>query len=181
MSRERRTSLSMTTGAVMLTAAFAIFAADIPAAHAQVAEVVVTARKREENVQNIPIAVTAITGKQVEQFNLTNVEDVAQRTPQLIISRGSSGSGADITMRGIGAPISAWSSTATVNPAASPPVTPPSNKPHDSRHIYPPRSLRSRARRCELFPCSLQPCVSKRYPHRMEAPRIYSGHARCWP
>ncbi len=104
MSRERRTSLSMTTGAVMLTAAFAIFAADIPAAHAQVAEVVVTARKREENVQNIPIAVTAITGKQVEQFNLTNVEDVAQRTPQLIISRGSSGSGADITMRGIGAP-----------------------------------------------------------------------------
>ena len=75
---------------------------DGAAAYAQVAEVVVTARKRDENIQNIPVAVTAISGAVVEKFNLTTVEDVANRTPQLIISRGSSGSGADITMRGIG-------------------------------------------------------------------------------
>ena len=82
--------------------ALAILAAEVGAAQAQVAEVVVTARKRDENIQNIPVAVTAISGAEVERFNLTSVEDVANKTPQLIISRGSSGSGADITLRGIG-------------------------------------------------------------------------------
>ncbi len=89
-------------GLLLIGAAFALFAIDVTVASAQVSEVVVTARKREENVQNIPVAVTAISGKQVEQFNLSSVEDVAAKTPQLIITRGSSGSGADITMRGIG-------------------------------------------------------------------------------
>ncbi len=94
---------SLTRGGIIVAAALAIFAADLPRAHAQVAEVVVTARKREENVQNIPVAVTAISGQQVQQYNLSAVEDVQEQTPQLIIARGSSGSGADISMRGIGA------------------------------------------------------------------------------
>ena len=81
----------------------ALVVADAWPVSAQVAEVVVTARKRDENIQNIPVAVTAISGADVEKFNLTSVEDVANKTPQLIITRGSSGSGADITLRGIGA------------------------------------------------------------------------------
>ncbi len=88
--------------AVLFIAAAAIVAIDAPAVRGQVAEVVVTARKREENVQNIPVAVTAVSGRQIQQYHLTTVEDVALKTPQLIISRGSSGSGADITLRGIG-------------------------------------------------------------------------------
>ncbi len=90
---------------MLIGAALAVFAADLPAAHAQVAEVVVTARKRDENVQNIPVAVTAVSGAQIAAFNLGNVEDVASKTPQLIVARGSSGSGADITLRGIGAAV----------------------------------------------------------------------------
>jgi outer membrane receptor protein involved in Fe transport len=90
---------------MLIGAALAVFAADLPAAHAQVAEVVVTARKRDENVQNIPIAVTAISGQKIAQYNLSSVEDVTQSTPQLIIAHGSSGSGADISMRGIGAAV----------------------------------------------------------------------------
>ena len=82
--------------------AVALVAIIAPMAFSQVAEVVVTARKREENVQNIPVAVTALSGKDIQKFNLTSVEDVAQSTPQLVISRGSSGSGADISLRGIG-------------------------------------------------------------------------------
>src|SRR3954469_18680434 len=80
-------------GLIVAASALALVLTDIPVAHAQVAEVVVTARKREENIQNIPVAVTAVSGKQIEQFHLTTVEDVAGKTPQLIISRGSSGSG----------------------------------------------------------------------------------------
>jgi iron complex outermembrane receptor protein len=84
--------------------AISLVAIGAPIAFAQVAEVVVTARKRDENVQNIPVAVTSVSGKQLEKFNITSVEDVAQQTPQLIIARASSGSGADISLRGIGTP-----------------------------------------------------------------------------
>src|ERR1700680_4766298 len=82
--------------------AVALVAIGAPIAFGQVAEVVVTARKREENVQNIPVAVTALSGKDIQKFNISSVEDVAQQTPQLIIARGSSGSGADVSLRGIG-------------------------------------------------------------------------------
>jgi iron complex outermembrane recepter protein len=92
-----------TRAGLILASALAVFAADLPRAHAQVAEVVVTARKREENVQNIPVAVTAISGNQVAAYNLTSVLDVQEQTPQLIIASSSSGNGADISMRGIGA------------------------------------------------------------------------------
>src|ERR1700722_9027112 len=103
MARPPGADRCLMRGRVIVAAVLAMFAADLPRAHAQVAEVVVTARKREENVQNIPVAVTAISGQQVQQYNLSAVEDVQEQTPQLIIARGSSGSGADISMRGIGA------------------------------------------------------------------------------
>jgi outer membrane receptor protein involved in Fe transport len=82
--------------------AISIVAVGAPIAFAQVAEVVVTARKREENVQNIPVAVTALSGKDIQKFNISSIQDVATQTPQLVIARGSSGSGADISLRGIG-------------------------------------------------------------------------------
>lgn len=86
-----------------LTAATAAFLAlDISAATAQIETVVVTARKRAENVQNVPVAVTALTGEKLDQYNITTINQVAAQTPQLIIQRGSSGSGADISLRGIG-------------------------------------------------------------------------------
>lgn len=103
MSRPLGAERRLTRAGVIVATALAMVAADLPRAHAQVAEVVVTARKREENVQNIPVAVTALSGDQVQQYNLTAVQDVAEQTPQLIIARGSSGSGADISVRGIGA------------------------------------------------------------------------------
>jgi len=65
-------------------------------------EIVVTARKRVENVQNIPVAVTALTGAKLEQYDLASLENIAAATPQLTVVRGSSGSGADLSLRGIG-------------------------------------------------------------------------------
>ncbi len=71
-------------------------------AFGQIETIIVTARKRQENVQNVPVAVTAVSGEQLQKYNLTSVEQIAQTTPQLVIARFSSGSGADITIRGIG-------------------------------------------------------------------------------
>ena len=51
-----------------------------PASAAELDEIVVTARKREENLQTVPIAVTAITGEELSQrgqFDLTAVDSAA--------------------------------------------------------------------------------------------------------
>jgi outer membrane receptor protein involved in Fe transport len=44
-------------------------------------EVVVTARKREESLQDVPIAVTALSGDTIEERNINNLSDLALFTP----------------------------------------------------------------------------------------------------
>ncbi|GLS98833.1 TonB-dependent receptor [Sphingobium jiangsuense] len=65
-------------------------------------DIVVTARKRAESVQNIPVAVTALSEALIQRQDLTSIEKVAARTPNLNVGRSSNGSGAQLTMRGIG-------------------------------------------------------------------------------
>ncbi len=65
-------------------------------------DIVVTARKRAESVQNIPVAVTALSDAVIQRQDLTSIEKVAARTPNLNVGRSSNGSGAQLTMRGIG-------------------------------------------------------------------------------
>lgn len=66
-------------------------------------EVVVTARKREESLQDAPLTVTAYNAKRIAEYDITSLERIQQVTPQLYVGRVSNGSGAQITMRGIGA------------------------------------------------------------------------------
>jgi iron complex outermembrane receptor protein len=49
-------------------------------------EVVVTARKREESLQEVPIAVTAFSAETLENIGFKTLEDVALRTPGLQFS-----------------------------------------------------------------------------------------------
>ncbi|MEK9786499.1 MAG: TonB-dependent receptor plug domain-containing protein, partial [Gammaproteobacteria bacterium] len=65
-------------------------------------EVVVTARKREESVQDVPVHVTAYSAEQIRRKDLTSLEKLAATTPNFNVGRTSNGSGARITMRGIG-------------------------------------------------------------------------------
>jgi outer membrane receptor protein involved in Fe transport len=66
------------------------------------AEIVVTARKRTESAQDVPLSVTALSAAYIQRYDLTNLERIAASTPQLTIARSSNGSGAQITLRGIG-------------------------------------------------------------------------------
>ena len=50
-------------------------------------EIIVTARKREENLFDIPVAITAITGEQIENFGLNDLQDVAKIVPGLTFDR----------------------------------------------------------------------------------------------
>ena len=65
-------------------------------------DIVVTARKRQESVQDVPVAVTAISAELVQRQDLTSIEKIAARTPNLNVGRASNGSGAQLTLRGIG-------------------------------------------------------------------------------
>ncbi len=80
-------------------------------------DIIVTARKRAESVQNIPVAVTAYSPAQLQRYDISSIERVAAATPNLTVGRATTGSGAQITLRGIGTPASALgieSSTAVI-------------------------------------------------------------------
>jgi len=65
-------------------------------------DIVVTARKRVESVQTVPVAVSAISAATIKQRDLTSLEKIAAATPSFTVGRASNGSGAQMTMRGIG-------------------------------------------------------------------------------
>ena len=65
-------------------------------------EVVVTARRREESVQDVPIAITAISGNELEQRGLATVRDAAWLSPGLNMNVDGVGR-AFIAIRGVGA------------------------------------------------------------------------------
>jgi iron complex outermembrane receptor protein len=53
-----------------------------------VGEVIVTAERRAENVQNVPIDVSVVSAKEIDQRNLVTVNDLANAVPALTISGG---------------------------------------------------------------------------------------------
>ncbi|MFN4136574.1 MAG: TonB-dependent receptor [Novosphingobium sp.] len=83
-------------------AAHAQDAAQDAASSGGLEEIIVTARKREESVQTVPVAVMAISEKVIQQRDITSIEKIAAATPNLNVGRASNGSGAQLTLRGIG-------------------------------------------------------------------------------
>lgn len=68
-------------------------------------EVIVTARKREENLQDAPIAVSAFTGAQLDFRGLSDIEKLDQFTPNLVLNKSptySNVTNAAVYIRGIG-------------------------------------------------------------------------------
>jgi len=53
-------------------------------------EIVVTAQRREENIQQTPISVTAFTGQQLTEFGVRNFVDYAKSVPNLSFGMGGS-------------------------------------------------------------------------------------------
>ena len=66
-------------------------------------EVVVTARKRAESLQDVPVAVTALTAGMIERGNLNTVVDVAKMAPNVeLIAQPFAGSALAASIRGVG-------------------------------------------------------------------------------
>ncbi len=49
-----------------------------PPPRGQIEEIVVTAEHRTENIREVPMSITALTGDQMEQQGLKNVADIAR-------------------------------------------------------------------------------------------------------
>jgi len=97
--------LSASATAMVLAAPSDLSApADQPTAPADsggLAEVVVTAQRRTENLQDVPITIQAISGAQLSQLNVTNFNDLLKYTPNVTYSGNGPGTG-NIFMRGLG-------------------------------------------------------------------------------
>ena len=78
-------------------------------------EIVVTARRRAESLQEAPVAITALTDQMLTDRNIGNVLDIGRQAPNLQISTGRSSSSVGfVFIRGIG--------QADDNPSADPGV-----------------------------------------------------------
>lgn len=67
-------------------------------------EVVVTAQFKAENIQDTPIAITAVTAEMIEQRSVTNILDIAAAAPNVTMRLGSTGFGKSnqASIRGVG-------------------------------------------------------------------------------
>ncbi|MDR6511561.1 iron complex outermembrane receptor protein [Novosphingobium capsulatum] len=68
-------------------------------------EIIVTARKRAENVQNVPISITAVSGATIQNQGVTNLKDFSNFVPGVSINNGrpdGGGTTAQIFIRGVG-------------------------------------------------------------------------------
>ena len=66
-------------------------------------EVIVTAQKREQNMQDVGVSVSAFTGDQADALGWNSSEDIAAQTPGLVTASFAGDSSASIfTVRGVG-------------------------------------------------------------------------------
>ncbi len=65
-------------------------------------EIVVTAQKREQNLQQTPLAITAVTAVQAELRGISEVKDIASLAPNVVVLQGTTNAtAAVVTIRGI--------------------------------------------------------------------------------
>ncbi len=87
--------------------ALAISASSLALAHtapamAQVEEIIVTSQRIEENAQDVPIAVTAVSGEQLDAALVRSLENISVLVPSVSFRKGTTSANNAIVMRGVG-------------------------------------------------------------------------------
>ena len=94
-------------------ASWAVAMGTLPAAHVAYAqtdggleEIVVTARKQKESLQDSPVSITAFTNDMLDRMHVDQLDGISKATPNMMFDTGTSFSGgtsaAAIYIRGIG-------------------------------------------------------------------------------
>lgn len=100
MTNDRRCTRTRSFGSTLLAVALATGSFGLVYAEG-IEEIVVTARAVDESVRDVPVAISAFNEEQLQRFAIRDLEDLAASSASLEIARISSGSGAQIAIRGI--------------------------------------------------------------------------------
>ena len=100
-STGRRHMTAVTVRRLAIGASLAALVAATPAL-AQVEEIIVTANKVAENVQDVPIAVSAVTGAALEASGTTSLENIGDLVPSVTFRKGTTSANSAIFLRGVG-------------------------------------------------------------------------------
>jgi outer membrane receptor protein involved in Fe transport len=80
-----------------------------------IAEITVTAQRRNESIQDVPITIQAVTGDQLKSLNVSTFDDLLKYTPNVTFSGNGPGTG-NIFMRGLSSGGSGNQSQSTTAP-----------------------------------------------------------------
>ena len=107
-------------GASLLALATPVWAQDAVSPTAQQAadsdggDIVVTARRRDESAQDVPLVVNAVTSEELARLNIRRFDDVVSVVPGLTIAQNSNGIGSTTTIRGVKYDVNASGNNGTV-------------------------------------------------------------------
>lgn len=79
-----------------------------------ITDIIVQARRREEDVQDVPAVIDAVTSAQIDKLNLRSFNDVQALVPGLELSSNANGIGANAKLRGINFDVNASGNNPTV-------------------------------------------------------------------
>lgn len=95
MNTFQRKRLSLSVAALCLTS-FGV------SAQPMLEEVIVVAQKRSQSLQDVPIAVTAFTGSQLQKAAVQDIYDIQNNTPSLRVNQGTGNGTSSFSIRGVG-------------------------------------------------------------------------------
>lgn len=87
---------------LLLTALAASMALSPLTASAQLEEIIVTARKRDESALKIPVVASVLTHEQMERYSISDLHNVAERVPGLQMGSATMAFGSQVSLRGVG-------------------------------------------------------------------------------
>ena len=93
--KKRTFSLYTATAALALTATTPVLSQNLT-----LEEIIVTATKRAEGLQEVPIAISVMSGQEINAKGLTKMEDLSAYMPNVHVAEASGGT--NLFIRGIG-------------------------------------------------------------------------------
>ena len=77
-------------------------AQDSSQAVSTIEEIIVTARKREESIQDIPVSIVALSGEELRTLQVRQAQEIAQFMPNVIAHTATGDSQVNYFIRGVG-------------------------------------------------------------------------------
>jgi len=105
MSHANKIAAILLCSASLMPFATPAFAQSDPRAPQSTAldDVIVTARKREESLQDVPVSVATVSEQVINNYALTSLSDLTNKLPNFVMPAGSPTSLTDVSVRGVNA------------------------------------------------------------------------------